>query len=156
MNSPLERTPLKSLLKQPIMFDANIFMVGIKNRTSDPNCSFENMKKLYMIPVMESFQDIIIHEMVYWELDDEARTLIDSYVGKNVSIVSEGNLYGMDPQYTMIFNEISAHDRVMYNRGNSKDRGEVYSLAYAAYNKINFFSSKEIMVDQIASEPYLH
>ena len=53
------------------MFDANILMVGIENRSSDLNCSFENMKELYMIPVFESFQNIIIHEMVYNELDSK-------------------------------------------------------------------------------------
>lgn len=40
----------------------------------------------------------------------------------------------------------------MYKRGNSKDRGEVYSLAYAAHNKINYSSSKEVMVDLIAED----
>ena len=39
-----------------------------------------------------------------------------------------------------------------YKRGNSKDRGEVYSLAYAEYHKMNYFCSKEIMVDNIAHE----
>ena len=38
MISPLQRISLKQLLKQPIMFDANIFMVGIENSVSDPNC----------------------------------------------------------------------------------------------------------------------
>lgn len=152
MISPLQRISLKQLLQQPIMFDANIFMVGIENRVSDPNCSFENMKKLYMIPLLESFTQIIIHEMVYNELDEDSRKLVDSYVGKNVTIVSENNLYGRDPIYTSLFNEISRHERVLYSRGDSKDRGEVYSLAYAAYNKINYFSSKEVMVDIIAAD----
>jgi len=152
MISPLQRISLKQLLKQPIMFDANIFMVGIENRISDPNCSFNNMKTLYMIPLLESFQQIIMHEMVYKELDDDSRALVDSYKGKNVTIVSENNLYGKDPEYTTIFNKISRHEQVLYSRGNSKDRGEVYSLSYAAYNKINYFSSKEIMVDEIASD----
>ena len=55
------------------MFDANIFMVGIENRISNPNCSFENMKELYMIPLFESFQDIIKELMV----DDIAKDLED-------------------------------------------------------------------------------
>jgi hypothetical protein len=134
------------------MFDANIFMVGIENRLSDSNCSFENMYKVYLQPLFESFQQILIHEMVYNELDEDAKKLVDSYKEKNVTIVAEGDLYGKDPQYTTIFNEIANHERVMYTRGNSKDRGEVYSLAYVAYNKINYFSSKEVMVDLIAEK----
>lgn len=152
MISPIQRIPLKKLLQQPIMFDANIFMVGIENRTSNVNCSFENMKQLYMIPLFESFIHIIIHEMVYNELDKDSKAFIDGYIGKNVVIVSENNLYGKDPVYTQIFNDISRHERVQYSRGASKDRGEVYSLAYAAFHKINYFSSKEVMVDQIAVE----
>lgn len=95
------------------------------------------MHKVYLKPLFEWFQQILIHKMVYDELDEEARCLVDSYIGKSVTIVDEGELYGKDPQYTMIFNAIANHERVMYTRGNSKDRGEVYSLAYAAYNKIN-------------------
>ena len=152
MISPLQRISLKLLLQQPIMFDANIFMVGIENRGSDPNCAFENMKHLYMIPLFENFRQILIHEMVYNELDEDSKTLVNEYIGKNVTIVSENNLYGHDPIYTSIFNSISRHDRVLYSRGNSKDRGEVYSLAYAAFYKINYFSSKEVMVDEIATD----
>lgn len=152
MISPLKRVHLKVLLQQPIMFDANIFMVGIENRATESNSSFENMKHLYMLPLFESFQKILIHEMVYKELDKDAKALVDEYKGKNVTIVSEQGLYGQDPEYTTIFNDISNHDRVLYSRGNSKDRGEVYSLAYAAFHKINYFSSKEIMVDDIARD----
>lgn len=152
MISPLKRVHLRVLLQQPIMFDANIFMVGIENRATESNSSFENMKHLYMLPLFESFQQILIHEMVYKELDKDAKALVDEYKGKNVTIVSEQGLYGQDPEYTTIFNDISNHDRVLYSRGNSKDRGEVYSLAYAAFHKINYFSSKEIMVDDIARD----
>lgn len=150
MYTPLMRISLKELCGKPIMFDANIFMVGIENRNSNPNCSFENMKELYMIPLFESFQDIIIHEMVYNELDEERKKFVDTYA--NVTIVNEDGLYGTDPQYTTIFNNIAGHERVQYNRTSSKDRGEVYSLAYAAFHKINYFSSKEIMVDDIAKD----
>lgn len=152
MKSALQKIPLKLLIRQPVMFDANIFMVGIEYRSSDSNCSFENMYKVYLKPLFECFQQIIIHEMVYNELDEDTKRLVDLYKGKNVTIVDEGGLYGKDPQYTTIFNAIANHERVMYTRGNSKDRGEVYSLAYAAHNKINYFSSKEVMVDLIAEE----
>ena len=79
-------------------------MVGISERTSDKNCSFENMKQLYIKPLFESFTDIYIHEEVYKELDEESRKFVDSYIGKNVTIVKEDGLYGTDPKYTMIFN----------------------------------------------------
>lgn len=152
MITPLKKTTLRELLHKPILFDANIFMVGIEERLSNVNCSFENMKKLYIQPLFESFTDIYIHREVYNELDDEARNLVDVYLGKNVTIVDEGGLYGKDPQYTVIFNKIANHELVNYERGRAKDRGEVYSLAYAAYHNMNYFCSKEIMVDHVAHE----
>lgn len=152
MITPLKSIALHDLIKKPILFDANIFMVGISDRGSDPNCSFENMKKLYLIPLFESFTDIYIHKEVYKELDDEAKAFLDTYIDKNVTIVDEAGLYGTDPMYTTIFNNIAQHELVNYVRGRSKDRGEVYSLAYAAYHNMNYFCSKEIMVDNVAHE----
>ena len=107
MKSALQKIPLKLLIRQPVMFDANIFMVGIENRLSDSNCSFENMYEVYLKPLFECFQQILIHEMVYNELDEDTKRLVDSYKGKNVTIVDEGDLYGKDPQYTTIFNAIA-------------------------------------------------
>lgn len=152
MITPLRKTALHDLLNKPILFDANIFMVGISERVSDKNCSFENMKQLYIKPLFESFTDIYIHEEVYKELDEDARALVDIYKDKNVTIVKEDGLYGTDPQYTTIFNNIAQHELVQYKRGRSKDSGEVYSLAYAAYHNMNYFCSKEIMVDNVARE----
>lgn len=152
MITPLKKTALHDLLKKPILFDANIFMVGIEDRHSNPYCSFENMKLLYIQPLFESFTNIFIHNEVYKELDEEARQFVDTYIGKNVTVVDENGLYGTDPKYTTIFNNISNHELVNYERGRSKDRGEVYSLAYAAYHNMNYFCSKEIMVDNVARE----
>ena len=64
MYTPLKKTALHDLLNKPILFDANIFMVGISERTSDKNYSFENIKRLYIKPLFESFTDIYIHEEV--------------------------------------------------------------------------------------------
>lgn len=152
MITPLAKTSLHDLYNQPVLFDANIFMVGISERVSDERFSFENMKQLYLIPLFESFTDIYVHEEVYRELDDEARAFIDSYKGRNVTIVDEDGLYGKDPKYTMTFNHIARHELIQYERGRSKDRGEVYSLAYAAYHEMNYFCSREIMVDNVARE----
>ncbi len=152
MFTPLEKTALHDLLNKPVLFDANIFMVGISERCSDKNSSFENMKKLYIEPLFESFKDIYIHNEVYKELDDEARNFVNNYRDRNVAIVQSDSLYGTDPVYTTIFNNIANHELVNYKMGSSKDRGEVYSLAYAAYHNMNYFCSKEIMVDNVARE----
>lgn len=95
------------------------------------------MKQLYIKPLFESFTDIYIHEEVYNKLDGDAKAFVDTYKGKNVAIVNEGGLYGTDPKYTTIFNSIARHELVKYERGRSKNRGEVFSLAYAAYHNMN-------------------
>lgn len=151
MFTPLYNISLKTLCEKPIMFDANILMIGVEKRVNDPDFSFENIKQLYLIPLFESFRDIKIHEMVYKEIDEECRQFVDTYRYK-ITIVTEEGLYGKDPQYTTIFNNISNDKRVQYDRRNSKDKGEVYSLAYAAFHGINYFSSKDIMVKDIAND----
>ena len=93
MITPLKRTPLHDLLNKPVLFDANIFMVGIEDRISNKNCSFENMKQLYIQPLFESFTDIYIHDEVYKELDENAKKMVDTYIGKNVTIVKEDGVY---------------------------------------------------------------
>ena len=152
MITPLKKTALHKLLDKPVLFDANIFMVGISDRVSDKDYTFENMKKMYIEPLFESFTDIYIHEEVSKELDEKSKAFVDLYIGKNVTVVGEGDLYGRDPRYTTIFNHIAGHELVNYVRGRSKDRGEVYSLVYAAYHNMNYFCSKEIMVDNVARE----
>lgn len=152
MYTPLQKISLNKLKNEVVMFDANIFMIGVDRRITDSNYSFEKIKELILTPIFETFEQVIIHEKVYYELDQECRQFVDKYTGKNLTIVMEGNLYGVDPNYTTIFNEIAQHELVQYTRGRSKDQGEVYSLAYAAYHKINYFSSKEIMVDIVASD----
>lgn len=68
MITPLKKTALHDLLNKPILFDANIFMVGISERVSDPNCSFENMKQLYIKPLFESFTDIYMSDGILREV----------------------------------------------------------------------------------------
>lgn len=152
MFTPLRKTSLHELFNKPVLFDANILMVGIDERLSNKNCSFESMKEAYIVPLFESFTDMYIHNKVYRELDKDSKGLVDKYVGRSVTIVDENGLYGKDPKYTTIFNNIANHELVRYTRGQSKDSGEVYSLAYAAYHDMNYFCSREIMVDNVAWE----
>ena len=151
METILSRISLKELLDQPVMIDANILMVGIEDRVTNPDYSFERMRDMYMIPLLTSFKRILIHEEVYNELDVDSKKLIDAYKGKSVTIVKEGDLYGKDPCYTHIFNSISNNDIVKYQRPKSKNRGEVYSLAYASYFNVNYICSKDFMVEKACS-----
>jgi hypothetical protein len=78
--------------------------------------------------------------------------LIKPLIGKNVEIVGEGGLYGKDPVYTTIFNNIADHEFFNFRRGQSKNRGDVYSLAYAAHFGIPFFSTRDGVIIKIIQE----
>ena len=86
----------------------------------------------------------MIHKSVFDELDSEIKGYISA---KKIQLVDEGDLYMYDPQYITIFNNIAGHKFFNYHRGNLKNKGEIYSLAYAAYYGIPFFSSKDASVD---------
>lgn len=134
---------LAKVIHSPILIDANILMVGIHKQQTDPNYSFENMLELYMRIFFDTFQHILIHETVWDELDEKRRAYIEPYLGKNVTIVNEATLYGTDPLYTSIFNEIAGFDLFKYSRSERRNRGEVFTLAYAAYHQIPFVSSRD-------------
>lgn len=136
----------------PILLDACVLMVGINKQNTDANYSFENMKRTYLKSLFDYFEDIKIHEIVFSELDNARRDFIKAYVGKNVEIVGEGGLYGKDPIYTGVFNSIAAHDLFNYRRGESRNKGDVYSLAYAAYYSIPFFSTRDGSIMRILEE----
>lgn len=138
--------------KQPILIDACILMVGVKKQISDKRYSFENMKIQYLDAIFNYFEDIKIHEEVYKELDEDRRILVDEHIGKNVEIVTEGNMYNEDPIYNSIFNKIKDHDLVNFQRWQSKNRGEIFSLAYAAYHGINYFTTKDYLVSIIVED----
>lgn len=132
---------LKSLKTQPILLDASVLLVGIEK--NDNKFSFDNMKSLYIESIFNFFQDLLIHDTVLEELDDARKDFINKYIGHNLKIVSEDNLYGQDPQYTTIFNKIANFDLFKYKRMQKKDKGDVFSLAYAAFHNIPFISTRD-------------
>ena len=135
-----------------IIIDTCIFMVGIEKRQTNPEYSLENMKKNWMNDVLSYFENIKLHEVVYKELDADTKKVIDDYVGKNVEIVSDKDLYNKDPEFMRIFNEIHDHD-LMYTKSSvTKNQGEVHSLAYACYYGIPYFSSKDSDACDVCNE----
>ncbi len=138
--------------ESPIIIDTCIFMVGIEKRQTNPEYSLDNMKKNWMNDVLSYFENIKLHEVVYKELDADTKKVIDDYVGKNVEIVSDKDLYNKDPEFMRIFNEIHDHD-LMYTKSSvTKNQGEVHSLAYACYYGIPYFSSKDTDACDVCNE----
>jgi hypothetical protein len=135
---------LISARSQTILLDACSIMVGINKQSFDPDYSFENMRSVYLDALFEYFQDILIHDTVWEELDDIRKEFITSnYLGKNVRIVSENEWYGVDPMYTDLFNKIASFDLFRYRRMDKRNKGDVFSLAYAAHCNIPFLSTRD-------------
>ena len=136
----------------PIIIDTCIFMVGIEKRQTNPDYSLDNMKKNWMNDALSYFENIKLHEVVYKELDDDTKKVIDEHVGKNVEIVSDKNLFDKDPEYMRIFNEIHDHPLMYAPFSKTKNQGEVHSLAYACYYGISYFSSKDSDACDVCNE----
>lgn len=136
----------------PIIIDTCIFMVGIEKRQTNPDYSLENMKKNRMNDALSYFENIKIHEIVYNELDDDTKKVIDEHVGKNIEIVSDKDLLDSDPEFTRIFNEIHDHPLMFAPFSKTKNQGEVHSLAYACYYNIPYFSSKDSDACDVCNE----
>lgn len=148
---------LNNIKSNPIVLDACILMAGVDRQNDDTNYCFENMKLSYLVPMLEYLSNIKIHEYVFEELDEERKNLISIYIEKNVEIVSEDNLYGKDPLYTTIFNKIATHELFNYHRSDRKNRGEIFSLAFAAFHKLPYFSTRDGIAVQVMHEiPELH
>lgn len=136
----------------PIIIDTCIFMVGIDDRYTNPDYSLENMKKNWMNDILAYFSNILLHEVVYGELDSDTKKIIDEHIGKNVTIVDDEDFMDSDPEYMRIFNEIHDHPLMYAPFSKTKNQGEVHSLAYACYHKIPFFSSKDSDACDVCNE----
>ena len=66
----------------PIIIDTCIFMVGIDKRQTNQDYSLENMRKNWMDDVLSYFEKILIHEVVYQELDNETKKLLMDMLGR--------------------------------------------------------------------------
>lgn len=137
---------------QAVLFDASVLLAGIERQGSDPNYSFTNMKTAYLEATFNHFQCIKIHEKVWEELSEDRRNFIQTSFNAKVEIVGEGNLYGLDPLYTTIFNDIADHDLFRYKRMLRKDRGDVFTLAYAAYYGVPFVSTRDTSMLMVMQE----
>lgn len=76
MFTPLKKTALHELLNKPILFDANIFMVGISERTSDAQLSlaekigrFAMKICLFILPLM-LLVTVIAGVLAYYQMID--------------------------------------------------------------------------------------
>lgn len=136
----------------PIIIDTCIFMVGIEKRHKDSNYSLKRMREIWIDDILSYFEKILLHEVVYKELDSDTKKVIDEYVGKNVEIVSDKDLFNLDPEFMRIYDEICTHELMYAPFSKTKNQGEIHSLAYACYYGIPYFSSRDSDACDVCNE----
>ncbi len=136
----------------PIIIDTCIFMVGIDKRHTDSNYSLERMREIWIDDILSYFEKILLHEVVYKELDSDTKKVIDEYIGKNVEIVSDKDLFNLDPEFMRIYDEIRNHELMYAPFSKTKNQGEIHSLAYACYYGIPYFSSRDSDACDVCNE----
>lgn len=136
----------------PIIIDTCIFMAGIDKRHTDSNYSLERMREIWIDDILSYFEKILLHEVVYEELDSDTKKVIDEYIGKNVEIVSDKDLFNLDPEFMRIYDEICTHELMYAPFSKTKNQGEIHSLAYACYYGIPYFSSRDSDACDVCNE----
>lgn len=136
----------------PIIIDTCIFMAGIDKRHTDSNYSLKRMREIWIDDILSYFEKILLHEVVYKELDSDTKKVIDEYVGKNVEIVSDKDLFNLDPEFMRIYDEICTHELMYAPFSKTKNQGEIHSLAYACYYGIPYFSSRDSDACDVCNE----
>jgi len=144
----INQTEISRICAGPVIIDACILLSGCTRRL-EKGFSFQDIRQSMLDASFKRIQKIIIHEAVVAELENSE---LQQYIqlSSNVTIVGEDNLYGSDPRYTAIFDAIALHYQFRYDRTDknlmscpTKNRGEIASMAYAAYHSIPFFSTSD-------------
>lgn len=136
----------------PIIIDTCVFMVGIEKRQINTVYSLNNMKTNWMDDIFSYFETILLHRVVYNELDSETKKVINKFIGTSIKIVDDDELMDSDPEFMRIFNKIHDHDLMKNPFNPNKNQGEVHSLAYASYYGIPYFSSKDLGACYVCNE----
>lgn len=141
---------LISAKNSKIILDANILMCGSEYCSSNAEYSFQTMRECYIDHIFSFFNNLLIHEAVMLEVGEERKQYLTQFLNRNLTVVFEENLYSQDPIYTDIFNAVARYDMFDYERKSlnllenpSHNRGDVFTLAYAAYHGIPFCSSRD-------------
>ncbi|MBQ8637855.1 MAG: hypothetical protein IJ468_01655 [Lachnospiraceae bacterium] len=134
---------------QKVFLDANFFIPPDRSKVARVKAfSFADFKECWLIPLLNEFPSLAIHESVYDELVDErVRNYADEQKGSNppkleVHYDSELNSRE-DVLRNTYMNKIAVHS--LYNPAidNAKDRGEVRSLSFMAVKQFLFFAAND-------------
>jgi len=112
--------------------------------------SFTDFKEYWLIPLLNEFSGLVIHESVYDELvADGVKSYTDEQVNCNppkLKIHYDSELSNAEEVLRNTYmNKIAVHSQYNPTRDNAKDRGEVRSLSFMAVKQYLFFAANDAL-----------
>lgn len=136
---------------QKVFLDANFFIPPDRSKVAKVKAySFTDFKECWLIPLLNEFSGLVIHESVYDELvADGVKSYTDEQVNCNPSklmIHYDSELSNAEEALQNTYmNKIAVHSQYNPTRENAKDRGEVRSLSFMAVKQYLFFAANDAL-----------
>lgn len=142
---------------QVIFLDANLFIVPDRSRMGARAVAFDRYKEYWLEPLFDAFSNLSVHESVYKELvNAQVKELADGKIAaepcrlrvyKDCELTEkEKNLMELQIQ------KIAPYSDYIPEKDNSKDRGEIRSLAYMAVKNYLYFAANDNLPMQLITK----
>lgn len=143
---------------QKIFLDANFFIPPDRSKVAKVKAySFRDFKEFWLIPLLDEFTGLVIHESVYDELvADCIKNYADEQKNSKppklkIHYYSELNSKEEALRNTYM-NKIAVHSLYNPAMDNAKDRGEVRSLSFMAVKQFLFFAANDSLPIRLIKE----
>lgn len=136
---------------QKVFLDANFFIPPDRSAVANVRAySFADFKECWLIPLLNEFSGLAIHESVYDELvADRVRQYADEQTGRTppgLTIHYDSELSSSEEALRNTYmNKIAVHSLYNPTRDNAKDRGEVRSLSFMAVKQFLYFAANDAL-----------
>ena len=136
---------------QKVFLDANFFIPPDRSDVAKVKAySFNDFKECWLIPLLNEFAGVAIHESVYDELvADSVKNFADEQKDENppkLTIHYDSELSNAEEALRNTYiSKIAVHSLYNPTRDNAKDRGEVRSLSFMAVKQFLFFAANDAL-----------
>lgn len=143
--------------KQSIFLDANLLIVPDRSRVGAKRVAFDKYQEYWLIPLFNEFPNLSVHETVYDELiDGQGKRFVDEMIAENPSrlrVYSDCKLTAIEKTLLEFqIQKIAPYSGYIPERDNSKDRGEIRSLAYMAVKNYLYFAANDNLAMQLINK----
>lgn len=152
---------LEAIFENPsvvIFLDTNIFIAPDRSSVGYKAMVFSDYRDFFLDPLFESLDNLSIHESVYDEMvADSLRAFADEKVNSNpakLKIYHDSDLNKQEMAiYAASVKQLAKQSGYQPSVDNTKDRGEVRSLAYMHTKSFLYISSNDHLVVRLVTQP---